>query len=330
MARCADVAEGDVRAAHGERHLLREAEALAGGAVALFLALEPALVRTRRAARRTSAARSGTLLADTALRALGVAAYLFPVYLGYRRGRAAARRRATTSAARGSAARCCSSAASRRSAGLVDGRHGQRCAAAAGSGGFLGTALARPASAARARPRDRRSSLVVALVLATGVSAFDMAAGIGALDRRRRGVRAGTWVVRARPARIAGAAGDGAGAGAAPRTRARPIRARRCHRRRLRQAGADRDARPPPPIIREPERKPEPPASGSAAAARDAGGAVRRGHLPAAAAQPPRRAACDRAADRRGGAARELAHPRDEARRLRRRRQGRRGAARAR
>ncbi|HJW68097.1 MAG TPA: DNA translocase FtsK 4TM domain-containing protein, partial [Candidatus Binatia bacterium] len=64
------------------RHFLREAEGLAGGAVALFVAL--ALVSySPDLPRQNLGGPVGHLLADTVLRALGVAAYLFPVYLGF-------------------------------------------------------------------------------------------------------------------------------------------------------------------------------------------------------------------------------------------------------
>jgi S-DNA-T family DNA segregation ATPase FtsK/SpoIIIE len=63
------------------RHILREAEALTGGAVAVFIALA-LLSYSPETPRDNLGGPLGHLLADTALRALGVAAYLFPVYLG--------------------------------------------------------------------------------------------------------------------------------------------------------------------------------------------------------------------------------------------------------
>ena len=63
------------------RHFLREAEGLAGGAVALFVALA-LLSYSPDLPRQNLGGPVGHLLADTILRALGVAAYLFPVYLG--------------------------------------------------------------------------------------------------------------------------------------------------------------------------------------------------------------------------------------------------------
>src|SRR5262249_35144345 len=64
------------------RHLLREAEALTGGAVAIFLAFS-LLSYAPDLPRQNLGGPVGYLLADTALRALGIAAYLFPLYLGF-------------------------------------------------------------------------------------------------------------------------------------------------------------------------------------------------------------------------------------------------------
>src|SRR5262249_37667423 len=64
------------------RHLLREAEALTGGAVAVFVALS-LISYAPDLPRQNLGGPVGHLLADTALRALGIAAYLFPIYLGF-------------------------------------------------------------------------------------------------------------------------------------------------------------------------------------------------------------------------------------------------------
>src|SRR5262249_62001183 len=64
------------------RHLLREAEALTGGAVAVFVALS-LISYAPELPRQNLGGPVGHLLADTALRALGIAAYLFPIYLGF-------------------------------------------------------------------------------------------------------------------------------------------------------------------------------------------------------------------------------------------------------
>src|SRR5947208_1883020 len=63
-------------------HLIREAEAISAGAVAVFLALS-FLSFSPDAPHPSLGGPVGHALAGTALRALGVAAYLFPLYLGY-------------------------------------------------------------------------------------------------------------------------------------------------------------------------------------------------------------------------------------------------------
>ena len=62
--------------------LIREAEAISGGALALFLALS-LLSYTPDAPHANLGGPVGHAIADTALHALGLAAYLFPLYLGY-------------------------------------------------------------------------------------------------------------------------------------------------------------------------------------------------------------------------------------------------------
>ncbi|HJQ82762.1 MAG TPA: DNA translocase FtsK 4TM domain-containing protein, partial [Candidatus Binatia bacterium] len=62
--------------------LVREAEAISAGAVAVFLAIS-FLSYAPDAPRANLGGPVGHALAGTALRALGVAAYLFPVYLAY-------------------------------------------------------------------------------------------------------------------------------------------------------------------------------------------------------------------------------------------------------
>src|SRR5438094_9845297 len=63
-------------------HLIREAEAIFAGAVAVFLALS-FLSFSPDAPHVNLGGPVGQALAGTALRALGVAADLFPLYLGY-------------------------------------------------------------------------------------------------------------------------------------------------------------------------------------------------------------------------------------------------------
>ena len=62
--------------------LIREAEAISGGALAVFLALS-LLSYAPDAPHANLGGPVGHAIADTALHALGFAAYLFPVYLGY-------------------------------------------------------------------------------------------------------------------------------------------------------------------------------------------------------------------------------------------------------
>src|SRR5882724_7783949 len=63
-------------------HLIREAEAISAGAAAVFLALS-FLSYAPDTPHANLGGPVGDALAGAALRALGVAAYLFPAYLGY-------------------------------------------------------------------------------------------------------------------------------------------------------------------------------------------------------------------------------------------------------
>ncbi len=235
------------------RHLLREAEAITGGAVAIFLLLslvshQPDLPR------ENLGGALGHLLADVSLRALGLAAYLFPVYLGF--VTVALLRRTTDDLGgmrlAGAGLLVGSSAAM---AGLLTGG---RASVRGGGwlGGFLGTAL-----------RDIVGGpgaflllfvlVIVSLVLATGVSAVDVA------DRVARwtatNVRDGwTQVVTALRGALKRAPIE-----AEPLPPARPVRGRKGGRApilledAIDDAPAARKVDSLPPIIREPERKPE-------------------------------------------------------------------------
>src|SRR6266849_4794035 len=222
-------------------HLLREAEAISAGAVAVFLALS-FLSFAPDAPRANLGGPVGHALAGTALRALGVAAYLFPLYLGYftvallRRGAEGfgGLRLAGAALLVGSIAGL---------GGLVTG--GRAVVRGGGwLGGFVGVALGDLLGGPGAFLL-LAVVLVVALVLATGVSAID-ASG-----------RAARWLAAA------------ARAGAA-RLRRRPPAAEEPSEPPRRpklpillddavepppEAPADK----PPPIIREPERRPEAP-----------------------------------------------------------------------
>jgi S-DNA-T family DNA segregation ATPase FtsK/SpoIIIE len=232
------------------RHFLREAEGLAGGAVALFVAL--ALVSySPDLPRQNLGGPVGHLLADTVLRALGVAAYLFPVYLGFVAVALLRRNGDDLGGARlGGAVLLIGGVAA--IAGLIAG--GKATVRGGGwLGGFLGTAL-RGLVGAPGAYLVIAVVLVMSLVLATGVSAFEMAGRIGRWSSER--VRAGAGWIMARARRQPAPAGE-------------PVRPARTSRGLVQLVDAieaapikpepfeKRDA--PPPIIREPERKPEPP-----------------------------------------------------------------------
>src|SRR5438445_8188383 len=215
-------------------HLIREAEAIFGGAVAVFLALS-FLSFSPDAPHANLGGPVGQALAGTALRALGVAAYLFPLYLGYFTVALLRRGAEGFGGLRlvGAALLVASIAAL---AGLVTG--GRAVVRGGGwLGGFAGVAL-----------RDLLGGpgaflllavvLVVALVLATGVSAVE-ASGRAARWLAAM-VRAGAARLRRRPP----AAEDPS---ETPRPKL-PIL--------LDDAvePPDTPADPPPPLIRAPER----------------------------------------------------------------------------
>ena len=221
-------------------HLIREAEAIFAGAVAVFLALS-FLSFSPDAPHANLGGPVGQALAGTALRALGVAAYLFPFYLGYFTVALLRRGAEGFGGLRlvGAALLVASIAAL---AGLVTG--GRAVVRGGGwLGGFVGVALGDLLGGPGAFLL-LAVVLVVALVLATGVSAIE-ASG-----------RAGRWLAAA------------ARAGAA-RLRRRPPAAEEpseTPRPKLPillddavepppEAPADK----PPPIIREPERRPDAP-----------------------------------------------------------------------
>jgi S-DNA-T family DNA segregation ATPase FtsK/SpoIIIE len=232
------------------RHFLREAEGLAGGAVALFVALA-LLSYSPDLPRQNLGGPVGHLLADTVLRAVGVAAYLFPVYLGFVAVALLRGNGDDLGGARlGGAVLLVGGVAA--AAGLVAG--GKATVRGGGwLGGFLGTAL-RGLVGAPGAYLVIAVVLVMSLVLATGISAFDMAAHIGGWTSAR--VRAaGTWVmarVRRSPAPPVEEPGRPARVSRAPIRLVDAIETTASKPEPVEK----RDA--PPPIIREPERKPEP------------------------------------------------------------------------
>jgi DNA segregation ATPase FtsK/SpoIIIE-like protein len=231
------------------RHFLREAEGLAGGAVALFVAL--ALVSySPDLPRQNLGGPVGHLLADTVLRALGVAAYLFPVYLGFVAVALLRRNGDDLGGARlGGAVLLIGGVAA--IAGLIAG--GKATVRGGGwLGGFLGTAL-RGMVGAPGAYLVIAVVLVMSLVLATGVSAFEMAHRIGRWSSER--VRAGAGWMMARARRQPARADEPV----------RPARAS-CGPIQLVDALEAAPSKPEPvekrdapPIIREPERRLEPP-----------------------------------------------------------------------
>src|SRR5438034_7805856 len=224
-------------------HLIREAEAISAGAVAVFLALS-FLSFSPDAPHPNLGGPVGHALAGTALRALGVAAYLFPLYLGYFTVALLRRGAEGFGGLRlvGAALLVASIAAL---AGLLTGgRAGVR--GGGWLGGFAGVALGDLLGAPGALLL-LAVVLVVAFVLATGVSAIE-ASG-----------RAARWVAATVPAGARRLRRGPSPAEVSPE----PGPARRAKLPILLddaldpppEAPADR----PPPIIREPEHRPEPP-----------------------------------------------------------------------
>ncbi len=219
-------------------HLIREAEAIFAGAVAVFLALS-FLSFSPDAPHVNLGGPVGQALAGTALRALGVAAYLFPLYLGYFTV-ALLRRGAEGFGGLRLAGAALLVASIAALAGLLTG--GRAVVRGGGwLGGFVGVALGDLLGGPGAFLL-LAVVLVVALVLATGVSAIE-ASGLAARWLAAT-VRAGAARLRRRPP-----------AAEEPSETPRP---------KLPillddavepppEAPADK----PPPIIREPERRPE-------------------------------------------------------------------------
>jgi len=246
-----------VAAVPAGRHLLREAEALTGGAVAVFVALS-LLSYAPELPRQNLGGPVGHLLADTALRALGIAAYLFPIYLGFVAIALLRRNGDDWGGMRlgGAVLLVCAVAAL---AGLIGGGRGS---ARGGGwlGGFLGTALHQLVGAPGAY-LTLGVVLITSLVLATGVSAFEVTerSARWVFARVGAGVRWGVGQLRrqagtkeAEPATVHALRP----AARAPISLDDPVD--EAPERRKGQSQAPR-ADDPPPIIREPERKPEPP-----------------------------------------------------------------------
>src|SRR5437899_3339294 len=224
-------------------HLIREAEAIFAGAVAVFLALS-FLSFSPDAPHVNLGGPVGQALAGTALRALGVAAYLFPLYLGYFTV-ALLRRGAEGFGGLRLAGAALLVASIAALAGLLTG--GRALVRGGGwLGGFVGVALGDLLGGPGAFLL-LAVVLVVALVLATGVSAIE------ASGRAARWLAAAARAGAARLRRRPPAAEEPS---ATPRRPKLPIL--------LDDAvepppEAEAPADKPPPIIREPERRPEAP-----------------------------------------------------------------------
>jgi S-DNA-T family DNA segregation ATPase FtsK/SpoIIIE len=232
----------------GGAHLIREAEAISAGAVAVFLALS-FLSYGPDAPRANLGGPVGHAIAGTALRALGAAAYLLPLYLGYftvallRRGAegfgglrlAGAGLFLLSVAALG---------------GLVTG--GEAVVRGGGwLGGFVAVALQELLGGSGAF-LVVAVVLVVALVLATEVSAIEVSG------------RAARWV--ATSARDGVARAVGRTRGVVRGEPAPPAPPRRAKGPILLDEAVDESpdvaTGAPPPIIREPERRPDAPKRG--------------------------------------------------------------------
>ncbi len=229
------------RPASSAGHLIREAEAITGGALALFLALS-LLSYVPDAPRTNLGGPVGHALAGAALHALGVAAYLFPLYLVFLTI-ALLRRDADELGGMRLVGAAVLVGGVASLAGLAAG--GRAVTHGGGwFGGFVGTALGDVLGTPGAY-LALSVLLVVSLVLATGVSAFAVAR------------RVGTWMVAT--------AREGAAEGLR-RWRREPVTLKPARERKTPILLEDAVAEPhestaeaaPPPIIREPERKPDP------------------------------------------------------------------------
>jgi S-DNA-T family DNA segregation ATPase FtsK/SpoIIIE len=231
-------------------HIVREAEAITGGALAIFLALS--LFSFTPEVRSNLGGPVGQWIADTLLHALGVAAYLLPVYLGYLTFALLNDDADDLGALRlvGAGLLVLAVAAF---AGLVTGGSGRAVTHGGGwLGGFIGTVLGGFLGVPGA--------LLVLLVLVA--FAVVLSTGMSAIDLTRGAVR---WLVlRARELgpRLAALVGRRLRPGREPVA----LQARKPAVRPIPLVEIDEDEPPPrpakldlPPIIREPEKKPEAP-----------------------------------------------------------------------
>jgi S-DNA-T family DNA segregation ATPase FtsK/SpoIIIE len=227
--------------------LIREAEAFSTGAAALFLALS-FISYAPEAPRANLGGPVGHAVAGAALQAIGLAAYLFPVYLAYFTI-ALLRRSAEGLGGTRLAGGLLVVGSLAALAGLVTS--GQAVVRGGGwLGGFVGVA-ARELLGTVGAVLVLTVLLVVALGLATGASPLEIM------------TRGGAWLgplLRAARAQAADAALRLIGRTPVRRPAAPPVpRAARKAKAPipLDDAVEEPEAAPPPPIIREPERRPE-------------------------------------------------------------------------
>ena len=218
--------------------LIREAEAISGGALALFLALS-LLSYTPDAPHANLGGPVGHAIADTALHALGLAAYLFPLYLGYVTVTLLRPGTEDLSGLRLAGAGLLIVTLAGLAGLVTEGRAIVR--GGGWLGGFVGTAL-RELVGGPGGYLALTGLLAVALMLATGVSAIAVTTRL-ARQLAATGTRLAAAGLR-RAGRLPMAREPG------PRMR-RPILLDDA----IEEAAAAAEA--PPPIIREPERKPE-------------------------------------------------------------------------
>jgi S-DNA-T family DNA segregation ATPase FtsK/SpoIIIE len=225
--------------------LLREAEALSAGAAAVFLTLS-LLSHAPDAPRANLGGPVGHALADGLLGALGVAGYLFPIYLGYFTATLLRRDAEGFGGTRlAGAALVVASVASL--GGLATG--GRAVVHGGGwLGGFVGVAT-------QGLLGSLGAALVLGVLLVVGLV---LATDVSAVDAGDRAVRSLGAALRAATARAADAARRLARREPAPRRAAPRVR---LPAPILLDETVDDDAGAagPPPIIREPERRPDPP-----------------------------------------------------------------------
>jgi S-DNA-T family DNA segregation ATPase FtsK/SpoIIIE len=237
------------RATLEARSLIREAQAIVGGAVALFLALA-LLSYSPDMPHHNLGGRIGNAIADAALQAIGVAAYLFPIYLALLM--ASLFRDGTEDLGMLRVAGAVLLVASVAAlAGLLSG--GAHAARGGGwLGGFLGTALGDMLGGIGAFLALVMLA-VVALVLSTGVSAFEAAERGWRWSRQAFIAAVDAWRERRRAAERPRPAARGAA-----RRRDLPVR---LQLEDVVEPAAAREVAPPP-IIREPEKaEKKPPAA---------------------------------------------------------------------